>query len=102
MGNKEELNKLLYRQISISHSLLSFLQTDDISDTIREILKDILIQFNGDRTYIFEIFPEEKIQNCIYEITAENVSEEQSHSKIFCSMNPRGGTSRYPVRKPLF
>ena len=77
LGNKEELNKLLYRQISISHSLLSFLQTDDISDTIREILKDILIQFNGDRTYIFEIFPEEKIQNCIYEITAENVSEEQ-------------------------
>lgn len=35
------------------------------------------MQFNGDRTYIFEILPERNIQSCIYEVTAENVSKEQ-------------------------
>lgn len=77
LSTRDELNKLLYRQISISHSLFSFLQTDDISETVQKILKDILMQFNGDRTYIFEILPERNIQSCIYEVTAENVSKEQ-------------------------
>ena len=77
LSTRDELNKLLYRQISISHSLFSFLQTDDISETVQKILKDILMQFNGDRTYIFEILPEKNIQSCIYEVTAENVSKEQ-------------------------
>lgn len=77
LSTRDELNKLLYRQISISHSLFSFLQTDDISETVQKILKDILMQFNGDRTYIFEILPEKEIQSCIYEVTAENVSKEQ-------------------------
>ena len=53
------------------------MQTDDISETVQKILKDILMQFNGDRTYIFEILPERNIQSCIYEVTAENVSKEQ-------------------------
>ncbi|WP_455585451.1 sensor histidine kinase [Bacteroides sp.] len=77
LSTKDLLNQLIYRQISISRSLFSFLQTDDISDTIQKILKNILLQFNGDRIYIFRFFPKEKTQSCIYEVVAENVSKEQ-------------------------
>ena len=41
----QQINELLYRQHSISRSLLSFMQTKDIGKVILKILEDILIQF---------------------------------------------------------
>ena len=39
-------------------------------------MADLLKQTKGDRTYIFEIDREHKIQSCIYEATAEGISQE--------------------------
>ena len=71
-----QVNSLLYQQNNISHSLLAFLQSDDITEIINKILDDLLRQIKGDRTYIFEIGRENKVQSCIYEATAEGISEE--------------------------
>ena len=75
--NLLQVNSLLYQQDSISHSLFAFLQCDDISQVIDRILKGLLKQFKGDRTYIFEIDRERQRQGCTYEATAEGISEEQ-------------------------
>lgn len=60
----------------LSYSLLAFLQSDDITQIINKILADLLKQTKGDRTYIFEIDREHKVQSCIYEATAEGISQE--------------------------
>ena len=73
------VNSLLYQQNSISYSLLAFLQSDNIAEIINQILSDLLKQFGGDRTYIVEIDRKKKIQNCMYEATAEGVSEERDN-----------------------
>ena len=39
-------------------------------------MADLLKQTKGDRTYIFEIDREHKVQSCIYEATAEGISRE--------------------------
>ncbi|RHL07422.1 MULTISPECIES: ATP-binding protein [Bacteroides] len=72
-----QVNSLLYQQNSLSYSLLAFLQSDDITQIINKILADLLKQTKGDRTYIFEIDREHKVQSCIYEATAEGISQEQ-------------------------
>lgn len=72
-----QVNNLLYQQESISHSLLAFLQCDDIPQVIVRILEDLLKQFKGDRTYIFEIDRKRQCQDCTYEATAEGISKEQ-------------------------
>ena len=71
-----QVNSLLYQQNSLSYSLLAFLQSDDITQIINKILTDLLKQTKGDRTYIFEIDREHKVQSCIYEATAEGISQE--------------------------
>ena len=71
-----QVNSLLYQQNSLSYSLLAFLQSDDITQIINKILADLLKQTKGDRTYIFEIDREHKVQSCIYEATAEGISRE--------------------------
>lgn len=71
-----QVNSLLYQQNSLSYSLLAFLQSDNITQIINKILADLLKQTKGDRTYIFEIDREHKIQSCIYEATAEGISQE--------------------------
>lgn len=71
-----QVNSLLYQQNSLSYSLLAFLQSDDITQIINKILADLLKQTKGDRTYIFEIDREHKVQSCIYEATAEGISQE--------------------------
>lgn len=72
-----QINSLLYQQNSISHSLLAFLQSDDIAQIIHQILDDLLKQIKGDRAYIFEINREKKTQRCIHEVSAEKISQEQ-------------------------
>ena len=71
-----QVNSLLYQQNSLSYSLLAFLQSDDITQIINKILADLLKQTKGDRTYIFEIDREHKVQSCIYAATAEGISQE--------------------------
>ena len=71
-----QVNSLLYQQNSLSYSLLAFLQSDDITQIINKILADLLKQTKGDRTYIFEIDREHKVQSCLYEATAEGISQE--------------------------
>ncbi len=39
-------------------------------------MADLLKQTKGDRTYIFEINREHKVQSCLYEATAEGISQE--------------------------
>lgn len=77
-AGSQRINNLLYQQNSISQSLLSFLQTDDITETIHKILGDVLALFNGGRTYIFEIDYENQLQNCSHEVVSNGVSKEQA------------------------
>lgn len=80
---QQQLNELLARQNSISRSLLSFLKTEDPSREINNILKDILLQFNGSRAYIFEYDFEQQLQTCTYEVLAQGVSAEKDNLQRF-------------------
>lgn len=48
------INNLLYQLNTISHTLLSFLQSDTADTVINKILENILEQFKGGRAYIIE------------------------------------------------
>ncbi len=82
-NHQQQLNELLSRQSSISRSLLSFLKTEDPSREINNILKDILLQFHGSRTYIFEYDFEQQLQTCTYEVLAQGVSAEKENLQRF-------------------
>ncbi len=72
----QRINDLLYRQNSLSKSLLHFLNEESIDTCINEVLKDVLHFFNGDRTYIFEYDEKYSYASCTYEIVAKGVSPE--------------------------
>ncbi len=72
----QHINDLLYRQTSVSQSLLRFLKDESIDTCINEVLKDILHFFNGSRTYIFEYDQEKKFASCTYEMVADGVTPE--------------------------
>ena len=72
----ERVNDLLYRQNSISHSLLRFLKDDSVDLCILDILKDILDLFHWGRVYIFEYDEYYRYQDCTYEVVAEGVLPE--------------------------
>lgn len=76
--NKEDsrLKELLVRQFALSQSLSNFLKSADTPKVITDTLKDLLQQFNGDRTYIFQYDKAKGTQSCIYEATREGVSPE--------------------------
>lgn len=78
------LNDLLYRLNGISCSLLDFLHSDDVTGVIDKILRDVLFQFKGDRTYIVEYDKISHLQSCVHEIVAEGVA----HEKRFQSIEP--------------
>ena len=71
----DRLNSLLSRLNGISRSLLDFLHSDDITLVINKILKDVLRQFQADRTYIFEFDRKLHTQVCTYEIAVEGIKE---------------------------
>lgn len=70
------INDLLYRQNSISLSLLRFLKDDSVDLCIMEILQDILDLFHGGRVYIFEYDEYYRYQDCTYEVVADGVLPE--------------------------
>lgn len=74
---KKQINDLLHRLNSISHTLLSLLKTNDLDVVINKILADVLTMFDGGRAYILESDPERRIYNCTYEVTAQDVKPEQ-------------------------
>ncbi|WP_294142635.1 response regulator [uncultured Sanguibacteroides sp.] len=78
--NRKALNKvnhLLYQQNSISRSLLTFLQTEEISSVILKILHDIQEQFNGGRVYIIEYDTKNMTQYCLYEVLNDQSLQNQ-------------------------
>ena len=74
---KQQINDLLYRLNSISHTLLSLLKTNDLDVVIDKILTDVQTMFHGGRAYIIEFDRERRTHDCTYEVTAENVTAEQ-------------------------
>ena len=71
----DRLNSLLSRLNGISKSLLDFLHSDDITLVINKILKEVLRQFQADRTYILEFDRELHTEVCTYEIAVEGIKE---------------------------
>lgn len=71
----DRLNSLLSRLNGISKSLLDFLHSDDITLVINKILKEVLCQFQADRTYIFELDRKLHTEVCTYEIAVEGIKE---------------------------
>ena len=71
----DRLNSLLSRLNGISKSLLDFLHSDDITLVINKILKEVLRQFQADRTYIFELDWKLHTEVCTYEIAVEGIKE---------------------------
>ena len=71
----DRLNSLLSRLNGISKSLLDFLHSDGITLVINKILKEVLRQFQADRTYIFELDRKLHTEVCTYEIAVEGIKE---------------------------
>ena len=71
----DRLNSLLSRLNGISKSLLDFLHSDDIALVINKILKEVLRQFQADRTYILEFDRKLHTEVCTYEIAVEGIKE---------------------------
>ena len=71
----DRLKSLLSRLNGISKSLLDFLHSDDITLVINKILKEVLRQFQADRTYIFELDRKLHTEVCTYEIAVEGIKE---------------------------
>lgn len=71
----DRLSSLLSRLNGISKSLLDFLHSDDITLVINKILKEVLRQFQADRTYIFELDRKLHTEVCTYEIAVEGIKE---------------------------
>lgn len=69
----DRLNSLLSRLNGISRSLLDFLHSDDITQVIYKILKEVLRQFEADRAYIFEFDRKAHTQVCTYEAIADGL-----------------------------
>lgn len=76
-AEKKRINDLLYRLNSLSHTLLSLLKTNDLDVVVNKILEEVLTMFRGGRAYIIESDPVNRLYNCTYEVTAEDVPAEQ-------------------------
>lgn len=101
--NQQKFNELLYRQNSISKSLLSFLKTemDDSVEIINKILKDILIQFRGSRVYIFEYDLEKQLQNCTFEVSLSGISEQKKNLTSLPMSSTQWWTNRIRSYSPI-
>ncbi len=97
----QQINELLYRQHSISRSLLSFMQTKDIGKVIRKILEDILIQFQGSRVYIFQYNKEGTSQKCTYEVVAPEVSAQQEWLQDLKLKDTPWATATLKAQRPI-
>ena len=65
----QKLNKIQLRQHSISHTLYYLLHNDNLSETIPNILKEILDFFNEGHIYIMEFNQKKTLHTCTYQVT---------------------------------
>lgn len=70
----QRLERMLYWQTSISNALLVFLQEKDTVKAIQMMLKELLVKFNADHTYIIEFESNYTYEKCIYEVSKEEHS----------------------------
>lgn len=71
--SSKQLEHMLYWQTSISNALPVFLQEKDTAMAIHRILKELLLQFNADHTYVIEFEKNYTCENCIYEVSKEGL-----------------------------
>ena len=71
-----QLKELLTRQNNLSQSLLMLLKHSDEQDVITGLLENLLHQFDGDRTYIFEYDWAKRTHSCRYEVVRDGVTPE--------------------------
>lgn len=95
------VNDLLYRQNSISRSLLRFLNDEEMAPGIYEILKDILDFFKGGRVYIFEYDEDYHHQSCTYEVVAPGVLPEKDSLQKISTEGLVWWTSQILAQKPI-
>lgn len=76
---QQKVKNLLYQQNAISRSLLYLAKTERISEVINKILKDVLVQFNSERAYIFEFDFENRTHSCTYEVVSDPAFAEQKN-----------------------
>lgn len=95
------VNSLLYRQNSICQSLLRFLNDEDISGGIYEILTDVLDFFRGGRVYIFKYDEDYAVQDCIYEVVAPGVMPEKDMLQHVPTDTLRWWTPQILGKKPI-
>ena len=95
------INNLLYQQNSISRTLLSFMQIEDMTEVIHKILKDILMQYDAGRAYIFEFNFEEGMQSCTYEVTKDDVSREKESLQQLPITSTSWWCEQLLMRKPI-
>ena len=98
---QQKLNGLLYQQNAISRSLLSLAKTEKMDEVINKILKDVLIQFNGDRVYIFEFDFKKRLHSCTYEVVSDPCFTEQQNLQSMEMDEASWWTSRLLSRNPI-
>ena len=76
---QQKMNNLLYQQNAISRSLLSLAKTGNMDEVINKILKDVLVQFESERVYIFEFNFRERLHSCTYEVVSDPAFAEQQN-----------------------
>lgn len=76
---QRRMKSLLYQQNAMSRSLLSLAKTENMDEVINKILKDVLIQFNSERVYIFEFDFKKRIHSCTYEVVSDPSYAEQQN-----------------------
>lgn len=98
---KQQINDLLYRLNSISHTLLSLLKTNDLDVVINKILADVLNMFGGGRAYIIESDWERCMYDCTYEVTASGVTSERELVSSVSMEDVPWWTNRIRQRAPI-
>ena len=104
MDKKEisrRVNNLLRQQSSISRSLFSFLQDEEVESCIMDILKDILDLYDGGRVYIFEYDESNSHHSCTYEVVSEGISSEREYLKLIPCSQTRWWTEQILSSKPI-
>lgn len=95
------VNNLVRQQNSISRSLFSFLQDEEVESCIMEILKDILELYGGGRVYIFEYDETNSHHSCTYEVVSEGISTEKDYLKSIPSNQTKWWTEQILSSKPI-
>ncbi|MDD3036643.1 ATP-binding protein [Bacteroides sp.] len=95
------VNNLVRQQNSISRSLFSFLQDEEVESCIMEILRDILELYGGGRVYIFEYNETNNHHSCTYEVVSEGISTEKEYLNSIPSNQTKWWTEQILSSKPI-